>query len=212
MASHSDRQLAWNVVQNLPWLTLVLLLGQCLAFALLNLSDGRATVFALQADSDALLRNFAFDVSQPLRNFGLNFLSSFFVHSNADHFVSNLSFAGLVLFFAERMLGARVVLLLLALGHGVSLAGAAVAHSFLSQVALAAGMSGGLATLATVLAVEKWKGLGLGLTALFCISYGLMSPATLLVHLFPVGLGVYLALAGRRWFNKKISGKSANAP
>jgi len=194
MVQNSDRQLALGILGKLPWLTLGFLVFQCGVFAALGINDANASVFALNHTDDSALRHWAFDANAPLRNFGLNLISSLFVHANAEHFLTNGALAVIVLPAAERRLGVAPLSATLILGHFASLLGAFAAHRYLDQQSLAAGMSGAVLAAAALYLGVRLKKLAIPAFVVLCGVYALTALSAAVVHAPAAAIGLLFSL------------------
>ncbi|NBW82583.1 rhomboid family intramembrane serine protease [bacterium] len=190
MARQSDSQLARSALFNLPWLTLGIVFVQVVCFVFSSLSATEASFFALQAIDDSQLRTWGFDLSHPLRNAGLNVLSSFFIHSGWGHFISNLSMSFLVLFLAERSHSKRTILLYLLLGHLLGLIGAYVAYLSLSQPTIVVGMSAGIFAVAAAVLKARFGRTAYAVSCLLAFIYSYADFAGFTAHVFAILLGL----------------------
>lgn len=190
----TDRQLISQMLKKLLWFSLVIIILQLCAFLLGGLTDDRSTLFSLQTgDSSGVLAG-AFDLRNPLRNYGLNVLSSFFIHADSAHLYTNLVFALLVLIPLEMRSGKLFTSLMLGAGHLAGLLGAAVAFHFLSQPPLVAGMSGGLLAAAVPVLAARRKTFALTFLALLCIGWSIFSWHSFASHALPIAAGWLLSI------------------
>lgn len=190
MVPQSNSQLARSVLFNLPWFTLGFLVVQFVCFVLSGLTSTEASFFALQATDDSQLQSWGFDLSNPLRNAGLNLFSSFFIHSGWEHFLSNLTMSFLVLALAERSFGKRKILLFLVFGHLAGLLGAFVAHRVLAQASIAVGMSAGVFSVGSAVLKERLGRVSYAVSGLFACLYALMDLPGFTAHIFSILFGL----------------------
>lgn len=206
MVQNSDRQLALGILSKLPWLTLGFLVVQCAVFAALGINDANASVFALNNTDDSALRLWAFDANAPLRNLGLNIISSLFVHANAEHFLTNGALAVIALPAAEKRLGAGPLSATLILGHLASLLGSFAAHRYLDQHSLAAGMSGAVLAAASLYLGVRWKKMAIPVFVILCVFYALTALSAAIVHVPAAAIGLLFSLRTKEKQAERLSG------
>lgn len=189
MNPHSDQQLVRRVLARLPWFTLFFLATQVAVFALSNINDTNSGMFALQTTDDSILQRWAFDTRHPLKNAGFNILSSAFIHSSSTHLLANLVPAVFVLSLLELKSGTKAVIVALILGHVSALAGACLAHFWLNQPPLAAGISGAVMCAATLFLLKQWTRMALFFLLLNSIAYALTNFPGFVAHGFSLLAG-----------------------
>ena len=197
----NDRQLVRQLIHKLPWFCVVIILAQICTFVLGSLTDDRSTLFSPQTGDASGALGGAFDLRSPLQNFGLNVLSSFFVHADETHLYTNLVFSFLVLIPLELRSGKLIAGLMLFSGHLAGLIGASFAFHFLSQPPLVTGMSGGLLAATVPLLAAKGKTFAMIFLSLVCIGWIIFSWHSFASHVLPIATGWLLSV-------KMINGKN----
>jgi membrane associated rhomboid family serine protease len=149
----SERELARNIVRKLPWLTASISTVAFLLTALI-LNNEQDAAFSLHLKSDSILAALAFNSVTPLRQFGLTLLTSFFAHTDWNHFFSNVVW--LVLFGSAIELRQKKLRLLnaLAIGHLIAVIGGYVTATAFAGPELLLGMSGGVCFVALMWLAE----------------------------------------------------------
>ncbi|MFZ9520468.1 MAG: rhomboid family intramembrane serine protease [Silvanigrellaceae bacterium] len=199
MVQQSDQQLVRTALLKLPWFTVGVLVLQFACFVASNLSTTESSFFSLQAVDFAQLERWGFDLGNPLRTAGLTLVTSFFIHSGWEHFLSNMGMAFMILVLAERTFGKSRICLYLLVGHLCGLLGASLAHRFLSQPPLVMGMSAGIFTVAANLLSARFGKTAWSIAGVFGLIYVFVDPAGFTAH----ALAILVGLAGLPFMSQK---------
>lgn len=153
----SERELAHNLVRKLPWLTLSIVI---LTFflTLFGLNQDQDAAFSFKVKADSLTGILAFDSLTPLRHFGFTVLTSFFLHTDWNHFVSNSVWLMLLGTAIELRQKRAQLLLGLTAGHLIALLGGYVYATAFGGAPLLLGMSGGVCFVALMWLSETQAG------------------------------------------------------
>jgi membrane associated rhomboid family serine protease len=208
----TERELAHNLVRKLPWLTLSI---TALAFILTTLIETNAqeVAFSLQLRTDSFAGKLAFDSSAPLRLFGLTVLSSFFAHTDWNHFFSNAVW--LVLIGSALELRKKRIQLLLALagGHLIALLGGYVQARAFAGMPILLGMSGGVCFGALMWLGETQSGYRSATVSLILFALCAFQPfGFFITHAIPAGAGFMFGLLLKQRTSIQNDRKSATLP